>query len=248
MANLRFALFIVLFISISQNLYAQCEDYYCGHAKGWHWYEEPGEDESSEKEDPTAEVNAVKMTIQHALNQAIIHPTESNVKNYIALQNQLSNQSSQFASVWKKVLVENPEYDYSIEHPTNNIARQIENDQLNAKELDAITRLAKNSGLFFFYKSTCPYCKKFAPIVKAFAERYGLVVVPITIDGVDLPEFPHSFVDQGQSKKFNVTVEPSLFAVDPYTQKAYPIGFGFMSEEDLKQRILDIANHFRGDT
>ncbi len=76
---------------------------------------------------------------------------------------------------------------------------------------------------------------------------YGIKVIPITTDGISLPEFPNSFTNQGQAQKFHVTVEPSLFAVNPYTNKAFPITYGLISLTDLKKRILDIATHFDGD-
>ena len=75
-----------------------------------------------------------------------------------------------------------------------------------------------------------------------------MAIIPITIDGIALPEFPNSRVNQGQAAKFKVTVEPSLFAVNPYTQKAYPVSQGLISESDLRARILDITQNFKGST
>jgi len=226
--------------------------FYEEHADGWHWYnnkeeaKDPTTDPSSK--DPVKQMDALKATIQRALDTAILYPTDSNVKNYIALQNQISNQSSLFANVWQKVLLENPELNYSLVHPTNTLAKQVDLDLQRKKEDAAIAKLAQESGLFFFYSSSCAYCRKFAPIVKRFAESYNITIVPITIDGFALPEFPESKIDKGQAAKFKVTVEPSLFAVNPYTQKAYPISQGLISESDLRKRILDIAQNFRGDS
>lgn len=246
--RIAFVLFAICIFIGKSVIYAEDSDYYNTHSKGWHWYEEPESDQDSndENEDPVKQMNAVKATINRALDKAIINPTEDNITNYITLQNKLSNQSNKFSNVWKMVLLNHPELDYSIDHPTNNTAKQIENDQVNAQEEKAIRNLAKQSGLFFFYRSTCPYCQKFSPIVKEFSERYNISVIPVTTDGISLPEFPNSYIDQGQSAKFNVTVEPALFAVDPYTHKAYPVSYGLISEEDLKKRILDIANNFSG--
>ena len=102
------------------------------------------------------------------------------------------------------------------------------------QEDKAIALLAKHSGLFFFYRSSCPYCQRFAPIVKDFSERYDITVVPITTDGIALPAFPHSHIDQGQSARFKVTVEPALFTVDPYSGEIIPVGYGLMSEDELR--------------
>lgn len=227
--------------------------YYDDHARGWHWYELPSdavEDKNAAPHiaaDPIAAMNSVKAIINKALDKAILYPTPENVKNYIALQNQLSDQSSKFSKVWQKVLLSNPYLDYALIHPTNNLATQIDIRQGQQREDAAINKLAKHSGLFFFYHSTCPYCRAFAPIVKDFAMHYHIAVIPITTDGIKLPEFPDSKIDGGQAAHFQVNSEPALFAVDPYTQKAFPISYGLISEEDLRKRILDIADDFSGD-
>ena len=231
------------------------EIYYDDHATGWHWYDDPIDVTDNPKipltttpatSDPVEQMKNFRMTLTRSLDKAILNPTTENIVNYITLQNQLSAQSTRFAEQWQKVLLLSPELNYSLAHPTNQLATHIYADEHRKKEDEAIATLAHQSGLFFFYRSTCPYCQRFAPIVKTFSESNHLVVIPITTDGLSLPEFPHSYPDQGQAKTFQVKVEPSLFAVNPYTKKAYPIAYGLISESELRQRILDIANRFHG--
>jgi conjugal transfer pilus assembly protein TraF len=234
------------------------ENYYYQHSTGWHWYNEKVIAESikkaqkQEKEpqqqssvDPTKEMSAVRIIVERALNKAILNPTVENVQSYLILQNKVSNQSTKFANVWQKALLEHPELNYSLGHPTNAAAKQIYLDSHNDRETQVITEFFKNRGLFFFYKTSCPYCQKFAPIVKNFASRHGISIIPITIDGRSLPEFPNSKSDIGQAAKFNINITPALFAVNPYNDKALPVAYGFISESDLRQRILDIATDFK---
>jgi conjugal transfer pilus assembly protein TraF len=234
-------LFIVIFpIAI------QAQDYYEQHAVGWHWYDDPKlENSNQHTSDPVSQIKAVKQALEVALDKALVNPTQDNVKNYIALQNQMSERANQFSKTWQWVLLQNPLLDYSLSHPTNQVGREVYLDELNAQQENAIKALAQQSGLFFFYRSNCPYCQRFAPIVKEFSERYGIAVIPITTDGVALAEFPNSRIDQGQAQKFYVTVEPALFTVNPYTHQAIPVAYGLMSESDLRQRILDIATHMQ---
>ncbi|MBX3709464.1 MAG: type-F conjugative transfer system pilin assembly protein TraF [Gammaproteobacteria bacterium] len=231
----------------SMSAYASDNDYYNEHAKGWHWYDDPknnNEDDEVEASDPVVQMDAVRSTIKRALDQAVLYPTKENIKNYKIVQDQLSRQAEKFSNKWKEVLLENPELDYSLIHPTNNAGRMIESDQNHAKEDTAIKQLASTSGLFFFYHSTCPYCRSFAPIVKQFAESYGIKVIPITTDGISLPEFPNSYINQGQAQRFGVRVEPALFAVNPYTERAFPITYGLISLSDLKRKVYEIATGF----
>ena len=60
-----------------------------------------------------------------------------------------------------------------------------------------------------------------------------------------MPEFPDSKHDSGQAEKFHVTVEPSLYAVDPKSQKAYPVAFGLTSETELQNNIYNIMTHYQ---
>jgi len=238
----------LFFISIQT--FASESGYFSDHAKGWHWYDDPKQDQTEEedelKHDPVLQMGAIRATVDKALNEAVLTPTKDNVSHYISLQNQLTHHAEKFEKYWKAALLEHPELDYSLKHPTNNIAKQVESDQENLHENAVIHELAKKSGLFFFYRSSCPYCVRFAPIVKDFAETYGITVIPITTDGISLPEFPNSYPNQGQAEKFHVTVEPALYAVNPYTHQAFPIAYGLTSEADLKKRVLDIATHFGG--
>src|SRR5579885_831661 len=249
-AHIMISLACVFLVCMPCQVFAYEAGYFSEHAKGWHWYDDPKQDQSEEEDplanDPVLQMNAIRATVDRALNEAVLNPTEETVSNYINLQNQVNHHAEKFEKYWKAALLAEPKLDYSLKHPTNNIAKQVEYNQQSLDENAVIRELAKKSGLFFFYRSSCPYCVRFAPIVKDFAETYGIPVIPITTDGISLPEFPNSYPDQGQAKKFHVTVEPALFAVNPYTQKAFPIAYGLTSEADLKRRILDISTRFGG--
>lgn len=243
-----FVVMIAASFSFNHTVLAADKGYYSSNAMGWHWgdvnkHEVDNDDE--DQSDPVVQMNAVRATISRAKDQMVLNPTKENVKNYINIQNQVSQNATKVGQTWQEVLLENPEMNYSLVHPTNNLAKQVENDVESANENEALKEFAKRSGLFFFYRSTCPYCVRFAPIVKEFAESYGITVVPITTDGVSLPEFPKSFTDQGQAVKFNVKVEPALFAVNPYTHQAIPLAYGLTSEVDIKRKILSVINKLK---
>ena len=56
-----------------------------------------------------------------------------------------------------------------------------------------------------------------------------------------LPEFPDSHIDQGQAARLKVTIEPALFTADPQTHRIIPVSYGLLSEDELRQRLLEIA-------
>lgn len=115
-------------------------------------------------------------------------------------------------------------------------------------DTDAVLRkFANQNKLVFFYKSTCPYCQQFAPVIKDFSQRYNITVTPITLDDTSLPEFPNSQNDSGQAEKFHITAEPELFVVNSATNKVTLVSDGFIDAEDLRSRILNIANNPQND-
>ena len=220
--------------------------FYESHEKGWHWYDDPEEHETESRaaSDPTIQMDALRASVKRALDQAVLNPTVENLRSYKIKQDQITERATVFSQKWQEMLLQYPELDYSVKHPPNDLAKKLESDQRHQQEDVAIAQLAKNNGIFFFYRSTCPYCKAFAPIVKQFAVTYGIQVIAITTDGISLPEFPNSYVNNGQAQRMGVKVEPALFAVNPKTQKAYPITYGLISMSELKERVLNIATGF----
>ena len=100
-----------------------------------------------------------------------------------------------------------------------------------------IRALSKTHGLFFFYSSQCSYCKEFAPIVKSFAQKYHWEVLPISMDGKILPEFPKSRVDNGTAKTLGVQFVPTLLAVEPKRGKVFPLSYGMSTHDQIEDRI-----------
>jgi conjugal transfer pilus assembly protein TraF len=247
MMRLFILLFWIVFCGIQQHCFAG--DYYSQHAVGWHWYDGPKESEKKKikkpesrpaQSDPNAVVATARQKITTALNKVIAEPTITNLEHYIRLQEQLNDRAEKVSNLWEQVLLKNPQLNYSLTHPTNNVALQVYHEQQSQEKENAIRLFARQSGLFFFYRSTCQYCQRFAPILHSFAKHYGITIIPITLDGVALPEFPQSKTDSGQATKFHVTMTPSLFAVNPTTQKAFPIAYGLTSETELRDNIYKI--------
>lgn len=99
----------------------------------------------------------------------------------------------------------------------------------------------KKFAFVIFYRSTCPHCQRFDPILKQFSQDYGFKVYAYTTDGSSVPSFPKSMpMTQTVEKTFfnspNIEV-PSLFLINVKTMKAYMIDQGEMSYQDLNTRV-----------
>lgn len=235
---------------------ARGSSYWGDSERGWHFYEDP---EPEPVEPPKAapapapkseprkppeivQFERLQKKLEEYRNIAIINPTEANVRRYMELESKVVEQASLFADVAQRVAWATPELDPTLQgRPVNAKALEVfEHDQLQARSR-SIAELGKDHVLFFFFRSDCPYCHAFAPTLEAFQARYGIQVVPVSMDGGGLPSFPNPRRDNGIARTLNVAQVPALFLAQPFTGKITPIGFGVLSESQLLERISMVS-------
>lgn len=221
------------------------ESFYNESAKGWHWYEDPllrpKEETKPTAKDPTALMTLYKKHMESLLNKAILSPTQENVKRYQFAQKELMERSHYFAKIWRDVVLDHPDLDYSRTFPITQKARHIYIDNEKKTILEAIKKFQKEWGLFFFFSKDCAYCVQFSPIVKEFSKIYKFEVIAISKDGSPLPEFPRPKKDPGIFDAWGLDIYPALFAVNPKTEEIIPVSFGFKSLEDIEDNVTRIA-------
>jgi conjugal transfer pilus assembly protein TraF len=226
------------------------------HEQGWHFYHErldapenkpsAHQQRANQQSRPTAQqtVQAIRQQYREALARALVKPTRGNVKQVIVLQNKISERSHQLADTWQAVLRTHPELNAQMRHPQGHLAKQVHDDQRRQRQQRTIQQLARHTGLFFFYKSPCPYCRKFAPILKHWAEAHHMTVIPIALDGRPLPGWPNYRTDRGQARQFGVRATPAVFVVNPYRHQVVPVAYGLTSESELTARLARLARHW----
>lgn len=220
--------------------------------QGWHWYEE-GELESGEDwevlypslEKAKSDLDMIKKELEDKKAMALMYPTENNIKSYIQVQNAANDRAETFSRVWQRVIIKNPELDTTIEHPTNQLAKRVYYEQKDARKKTNIESFTQKYGLFFFFKSSCGYCHKFAPIVRMLEAEYGITVIPVSLDAVGLPEYPNPRSNNGIAQKLNIDIVPAVIAVNPKTGQAIPVSYGLVAMDELSNRINLLAEDDR---
>ncbi len=184
--------------------------------------------------------------MQSFMDKAIDEPTNENVRAYLYLQRVMMDKGSQFADVSQQVVMGDPVLDEISRRPLATYAANRMDREAGAQRDIALGEVAKRAGLFFFYRSDCPYCHAQAPIIESMALNYGFEVFAIAVDGLPLPggEFPNYKVDSGQARSLSVTTVPAVFLVEP-PNVITPIGQGAMSLDELNNRII-LAAHQAG--
>jgi len=91
------------------------------------------------------------------------------------------------------------------------------------------------------FRSDCPFCHRFAPILKRFEQDFGMKVLAVSLDGGILPEYPDARADNGIAARLNASSVPALYLTVPATREIQPVGFGLMSGSDLLERIAALG-------
>jgi len=229
---------------------ADSVSFFSDRERGWFWYEQlPPPEEKRKKEHklahpfPPETLEDARRQLTELKEEAVMHPTEANLAAYIRLQNWVNDKSEQFSHAWKKVIWRHPELDYSIEHSTDARAILVRKDTEVANHRSRMAAIGRTYGLFFIFRSTCPYCHREAPMLKRFARRYGISVIPISQDGPGLPDYPHPRPDTGISAQLGIQTVPALLLVNPKRRDIIPIAYGLVSEQELIQRITTLTAH-----
>ncbi len=236
---------------------ASGQGYFGRQAEGWFWYHDPEPTREPEEAetlpvprataDPLEELKRIQEAIARAEARAVLEPTTENVKEYLRLNQWQLDQSALFSDVWRRAVWQDPSLDYSLRRPTMSLAVQQYHDQRKASKARAVAEIAGTHGLFFFFKGSCPYCHTFGPILRQFSEIYGIEVLPVSLDGGVLPDYPTPRVDTHVAAQLGVQAVPSVFLVDPNGRSVIPVGNGVMSVDELAERIYVLTQTAPGE-
>lgn len=216
---------------------------------GWHWYLDPKRDKQDEKANqqnidmdfknmsPTDKVEYLREQQQQTLHKALISPTRENVIEYLKVQQIILDKSNDFTNIYRQVIQTTPLYNGTINYPISQTGSQIYHANLEQERHLMLSSINKTHGLFYFYKAGCPYCERFAPVIKKFVSIYKIELIPVSLDGHKSPDFPESKINQAIATKLQIQSVPALYLVEPKAQKFIPVSFGFTTLDTLKERM-----------
>lgn len=168
---------------------------------------------------------------------SVLDPTPENVKAYIEAQEKLMQTASVYSDVWRRVIWQNPELNYELKRPVNNAAIEVQKQVRKEAELRTLQDLAGEWGIFFFFRSDCPFCHRMSATLKLMTELYGVAIFPVSLDGGTLPEYPQAKRDNGMASMLGVTQVPMLVLGNVKDRRMIPLGSGVISIQDIIERI-----------
>lgn len=230
--------------------------YWLRNREGWFWYRDPPASVKPPKAAPPpssrpaelVEFEAMQQRLDELKRVAVMNPTDTNLVAYMRYQRFVMNKSEVFAERWQRLVWTVPELDYGLSgRPTNSMAIGAFDEQQQIRQAQVVRNLASTHGLLFIFRSDCPYCHRFAPILKRFEQEFGMTVFPVSLDGRGLPEYPNPQTDNGIATRLNASVVPALYLTAPSKRQIRPVGFGVMALTELLERIAALAQDPRED-
>lgn len=239
----------------------QNHGYYDGSADGWFWYEivpqweappppPPPALPSPTTPAPTAPPEPAPLSakwlrehLPEFRDAAIDNPNDENVRAYKYLERVALDKATRYASASRRAVIADPLLDGNIRRPISSAGARLADQQARKATESVAHELAQAVGIWYFYRSDCPFCHQQTPILKALAEQFGFAVQAISLDGQALPSgaFPDFKIDGGHAALLELSATPAIALVHPASDTVAKIAEGFTALDDLIKRVLMIA-------
>ena len=209
--------------------------------QGWHWYKEPKQTEEkipSTQKSYSERLSDFQKSFDEVKAKAVLEPTEANVRDYILMQKAMSQNAEEFTNTWKQTLLDYPELDYTLSHPTQSTANQLSKKQESDLQEKNLIDIAKTDGLIFFFEGSNSIDIAFSKVIVDMAKNYNFNLIPVSMDGNQGPFGAMARKDTGQAAQLNIKNFPAVVLVNTKTNDHERVAFGFTSESDLKKRII----------
>lgn len=179
-------------------------------------------------------------------DRALEDPSPENVRAYFYLQRYAMDIAQRFALVAQQVVLTDPALDENTRRPISTYGGQVFDDVARENRLVVAAKVAAQAGVWYFYRSDCPYCRAQNPVLERLQKRIGLAVLPIALDGQAMPEraFARFVADHGHAQQLGVTQTPTLYLVRKPNQFVL-LSEGLVTDDGLLERIV-FAGHDAG--
>ena len=244
------------------------DGYYEGKEEGWFWrellldpqlppiepetppneaiVEEPAQIETRQNEVAQPRPLSpewMRLKLPEYRDRALEQPTPDNVRAYFYLQRYAMDMAERFALVAQKVVLSDPSLDENTRRPISTYGGHVFDEVARDNTLRVATKIASLAGMWYFYKSDCPYCRAQNPILERLQRRIGLAVLPIALDNRAMPEGPFvRFVpNKGHAQQLGVTQTPTLYLVRKPNEFVL-VSEGLVTDDGLLERIVYAAH------
>lgn len=239
------AMLLLLPVSV---IHAEQKKWWQSNDDGWFFYDDPAlvvepkkepapevpkEPEPKEEakplpvEKPLLASEQLKRKGEELLSNAVTEPTEENVKAYMVHNKQMLDQADRFSLLWQAVLMKYPE-----------LSKVSSSEKVTQDTEKSVWGIRSTAALLFVYSSTCTFCQKTAPNIVEFQKKFDFTVLPVTMDGIALPEFANNTLpDNGISERLGIETVPAIYLAFPGENRFEHLATGYVSPVELERKI-----------
>jgi conjugal transfer pilus assembly protein TraF len=185
-----------------------------------------------------------KMTAIDACGEANADPKkcDESIQAYMYIQQLALDKSARFAQAFAVASIGDPYLDPSYGEGVSSYGRSAGKQVREEVTEAAYADISEKAGLFYFYRSDCPYCRKFSPNLKNFENQTGISVQPIALDALPPPgaHWDNWKPNNGIAERLQVQVVPAVYIMDS-NQQIQPVTRGVVTLQELQRRTLIVA-------
>jgi conjugal transfer pilus assembly protein TraF len=171
-------------------------------------------------------------------------PTPENVERYMLLQRYAVDKADRFSSTWMQVVRNTPYLDESINRPLSTAGKNTTQEQILEFRKSLLKLLAgRGIGIWYFYRSDCPYCVRQDASLAIVERVHGLPVLPIAMDGQPPPTdaFARYVLDSGQAQALGVRGTPTLYLNNTQDGSVERLTVGLRAADEIEDALIHAA-------
>ena len=176
-------------------------------------------------------------------DRAMNNPTTENVAAFFYLQRYAVDMAERFALQAQRVVMSDPVLDENSRRPQSVFGADVVDRQAEEAADRVLEVIADEAGLWYFYRSDCPYCAAQSPVLENMVRKTDIAIMAIALDNAPLIDghFPDWVPNGGQAEMLEVRATPTLYLVRPPGEFLL-IAEGVMAETMIRERIIQQAH------
>lgn len=248
-------------LAVSQQ--AREPDYYEDRARGWFWREvrpvakpatptpkppppTSGVGQGTDTAPAPAPLTSewIRQNLDRYRDLAMDDPTPENVERYMLLQRYAVDKADRFSTTWMQVVRNTPYLDESINRPLSTAGKNTTQAQILEFRYSLLKKLAdRGIGIWYFYRSDCPYCVRQEASLAIVERVHGLPVLPISMDGLPPPTdaFARYVLDSGQAQTLSVRGTPTLYLNNTADGSVERLTVGLRAADEIEDALIHAA-------
>ncbi|OGT33744.1 MAG: hypothetical protein A3C44_04555 [Gammaproteobacteria bacterium RIFCSPHIGHO2_02_FULL_39_13] len=227
---------------------------------GWHWYnEQPVQKKKDDKKQlnilykqfqalsSSEQLKILQIATDELKDKAVLTGNVNDIANYKRAQDFWVSKATMFTIGWERMLLEYPELNYSLQYPHENALAPEMQQQDHENQSKAISEITKQNGLMLFYRGDNKADLMFVKICSDFSKDHHIALLLVSENTPENISTMRSRFDSShiRASALGINYFPALLLINPTNGSHQTISYGFMSENEIAKRFLEIKDNWK---